>query len=134
MQGSGHPLDGNISSRAFDVRHNAEHLALAGRCQVAENRIFGKEADALEAAVLSSRSEDEKIEIANTFFRERAPKPDKTVNLACQLVESILKEPDIKTVENLVSRMGVGKRSVQRSLVQAATAVGVKLPRRRVLS
>jgi AraC-like DNA-binding protein len=78
------------------------------------NRIFGEAVEALEAAVLSSRSEDEKVEAANAFFRERVPETDQTIELAGQLVDCILKEPEIKTVDDLVSRMGIGKRSLQR--------------------
>lgn len=72
--------------------------------------------DALHAIVLSSSSdnEDEKVEAANMFFRTRVPKPDKTVELAGQLVERILNDRDIKTVDDLVDRAGIGKRSLQR--------------------
>jgi len=54
------------------------------------------------------------IETTNTFFRSRKPGPDATIALASQLVERILGEPDIKTVDDLVDRTGIGKRSLQR--------------------
>ncbi len=78
------------------------------------NRIFGKEVDALEAILVSSREEDTMIEATNAFFRPRAPAPDETIALTSQLVSRILSEPDIKTVDDLVTRTGLGKRSLQR--------------------
>ena len=77
-------------------------------------RIFGDEVTALRDVVLSSRSENEKVQAANAFFRARLPKPDKTIALAGALVERILQERDIKTVDDLVDRAGIGKRSLQR--------------------
>src|SRR5208282_2406309 len=35
VQFSVYPLDGHVASRALDVRHGAQHLALAGRFQIA---------------------------------------------------------------------------------------------------
>ena len=64
--------------------------------------------------MLSSLSEKEKVEAANAFFRVRVPAPNKTIDLADQLVERILQEPEIKTVDDLASRSGIGKRSLQR--------------------
>jgi AraC-like DNA-binding protein len=77
-------------------------------------RIFGKDVAALEAVLVSSCRESEKVEAANAFFRARVPEPDKTIALAGQLVERILAQPDIKTVDDLVIRAGIGKRSIQR--------------------
>jgi AraC-like DNA-binding protein len=73
-----------------------------------------KTVDDLEALVLSSRAEDAKVEAANRFFRTRLPEPDKMMESAGQLVECILTERDIKTVDDLVGRAGIGKRSLQR--------------------
>jgi AraC-like DNA-binding protein len=76
--------------------------------------IFGKDVAALQDILLSSREEDGKIEAANVFFRGRIPKPDKTVELAGQLVDRILQEREIKTVDDLVDKTSIGKRSLQR--------------------
>lgn len=81
---------------------------------VPANQILGDDVLALQAILLSSSEDDEKVEAANAFFRARVPEPDKTIDLAGQLVERILQEPDIKTVDDLVSRTGIGKRSLQR--------------------
>jgi AraC-like DNA-binding protein len=77
-------------------------------------RIFGEEVEALRAVLLSSGKESQKVEAANAFFRARLPGPDETIGLAAQLVERILAEPDIKTVNDLATRSGRGKRSIQR--------------------
>jgi AraC-like DNA-binding protein len=87
--------------------------SLADR-QIPAKRVFGKSVVALEEVLVSSCKEDEKVETANAFFRARLPKPDKTVALADRLVKSIYEERDIKTVNDLVARAGIGKRSLQR--------------------
>jgi AraC-like DNA-binding protein len=78
------------------------------------NRIFGKDLELLEAIVLSSGKEDDKVRAADDFFRARATKPDPIIELAGQLVERILREPGIKTVDDLASRAVMGKRQLQR--------------------
>jgi AraC-like DNA-binding protein len=77
-------------------------------------RIFGKDVQALQSIVLSDGSENEKVEAANAFFHQRMPEPDTTVALAAQLVEQILQDREIKTVDDLVERTSIGKRSLQR--------------------
>jgi AraC-like DNA-binding protein len=83
-------------------------------CTVPVNSIFGTDADALETVLLSPCEEDEKLKAANEFFHACIPEPDKTIGLAGQLVTRIFQEADIKTVDDLVSRTGIGKRSLQR--------------------
>jgi AraC-like DNA-binding protein len=77
-------------------------------------RVFGKEVEALQAILVSSAKEDVKLKAASAFLRDRMPDADKTVALADELVVCILKESDIKTVDDLVVRAGIGKRSLQR--------------------
>jgi AraC-like DNA-binding protein len=76
--------------------------------------VFGKEVEALQAILVSSAKEDVKLKAASAFLRDRVPDADKTVALADELVVCILKESDIKTVDDLVVRAGIGKRSLQR--------------------
>lgn len=52
------------------------------------------------------------MEASNAFFRVRAPEPDKAIALAVQLVGRIFEDPDIKTVDDLVIRAGIGKRTI----------------------
>lgn len=78
------------------------------------NHVFGQDGDALETALVSSCNEEERVKAADTFFRLRAPEPDETAALAGQLVERILHETEIKTVDDLAGRTGIGKRTLQR--------------------
>ncbi len=92
---------------------NGPASSLANR-NIPVRRIFGKEVDVLEAMLVSNATEDEKVAAANAFLRARRPEPDKTVALAGRLVGEILKNADIKTVNDLVTQSGISKRSIQR--------------------
>lgn len=81
---------------------------------VPARRIFGKEVEALCEVLISSAKEAEKLEAAGAFFLARMPEPDETSGLAERLVNSILNELEIKTVDDLVAHAGMGKRSLQR--------------------
>jgi AraC-like DNA-binding protein len=92
---------------------NSPASSLANRT-IPVNRVFGNDVDALESVLVSSCKEDEMVEAADLFFLARMPEPDETMGLAGQLVGRILHEQDIKTVDDLVRRTGIGKRSLQR--------------------
>jgi AraC-like DNA-binding protein len=77
-------------------------------------RILGNDVKALEELVLSLAKENDKVDAANAFFQSRLPEPDNTFELVGQLVENILQDREIKTVDDLVTRSGIGKRSLQR--------------------
>lgn len=77
-------------------------------------RIFGEDVNALRDVVLSSKSENDKVQAANAFFQARMPQPDKKIALAGKLLEHIFLECGIKTVDDLADRTGIGKRSLQR--------------------
>jgi AraC-like DNA-binding protein len=81
---------------------------------VPASRIFGKDIDALKEIVLSACGENNKVHAANTFFHARMPKDVPSRRLAEALVDQILRESEIKTVDHLVIRTGMGKRSLQR--------------------
>jgi AraC-like DNA-binding protein len=82
---------------------------------ISARRIFGKDTDVLEAAlVASSWKGDRMIDAADAFFRARLPKPDPTIELADRIVRRIFEESEIKTVDDLVDRTGIGKRKLQR--------------------
>ena len=86
---------------------------------VAANSIFGEDADALEARLVAAGKEEETVEeemveAANSFFQSQVPQPDESIQLAEQLVERILQQPEIKKVEDLADRSGISKRSLQR--------------------
>jgi AraC-like DNA-binding protein len=82
---------------------------------ISAERILGSDIRALEDVWdPSSCTEDKMIEAANAFFRKRLPQPDQMVELADQIVRHILEDREIKTVDDLVDRTGIGKRSLQR--------------------
>jgi AraC-like DNA-binding protein len=81
---------------------------------VPAKRIFGKDLRTLEAIALSDCSEDDMVRAADDFFRARLPKADPMVELACDLVEKVLSEPEIKTVDDLANKAVLGKRGLQR--------------------
>jgi AraC-like DNA-binding protein len=80
--------------------------------------VFGNDSHTMQQILLSSKEsadeENKKVEAANAFFRALMPEPDKTAELAGQIVERILQDHEIKTVDDLVERAGIGKRSLQR--------------------
>jgi AraC-like DNA-binding protein len=99
---------------AFRPFMKAAAASLLNRVVPAKS-IFGKSVGALQDVWESSNyTEDKMIKAANEFFRARLPKPDPTVELADQIVRCILEDHEIRTVEDLVSRTGIGKRSLQR--------------------
>ena len=79
------------------------------------NRVFGNDGDVLEAQMIACvDDEDKMVENADAFFCMRTPEPDEKIELAAHLVERILQERDIKTVDDLVRRTRIGKRTLQR--------------------
>jgi len=76
--------------------------------------VFGSEIGALERNLVSSDDENALISAANDFFLARTPPPDENMTLAGRLVNCILSEPDLLTVDDLVARTAVSKRSLQR--------------------
>jgi AraC-like DNA-binding protein len=98
---------------AFRLFSNAPVSALANRV-IPARRIFGASVGALGTKVLAARTEKQRIDICNAFFRSRVPKPDPAADLARRLVVQILNEAPIKTVEDLAYKSGITKRSLQR--------------------
>jgi len=113
LQGQSHVFGVKFRPGGFHPFLKAPVSSLTNRT-IPVNRILGKDVDALEATVVSSCEEDNMIEAATAFFRLCAPEPDEAIALASQLVDHILEEPGIKTVDDLVRRTGIGKRSLQR--------------------
>jgi len=104
-----------VKFRAGGFRPFLDHPVsrLADRI-VPASLVFGKDLEPLETILLSSGKEDDKVQAADDFFRTHTPRPDPTVELAGHLVERILRELEIKTVDDLAKRAGMGKRRLQR--------------------
>lgn len=87
-------------------------------CTVPAELIFGAPVKALEQSILRTEDEDEMTAIADAFLVERRPEPDAKADQARRLVERILHEPDILTVDDFAARTGIGVRSLQRLFSQ----------------
>jgi len=81
---------------------------------VPANHVFATDGDKLEATLNSCRTEREMVEAVDAFFLRRVPQPDPNGDLADRLVGEILRQPQIRTVEDLAKQTGLGKRSLQR--------------------
>ena len=109
-------------SQVFGVKFRAggfrpflgEAVSTLANRTVPAKSVFGRDVEALRAVLISSAKEAEKLEAAGAFFLNCVPNPDKATVLADQLVNRILNEPEIKTVDDLVACAGMGKRSLQR--------------------
>ena len=86
---------------------------LANKLVPAE-RIFGEGVHALRRAVFCDAPDDDRVAAADAFFRERTPQPDESVALASALVERILAERDINSVDDLARVSVLSKRTLQR--------------------
>ena len=115
LEGESHVFGVKFSAGAFRPFLRGPASSLADRT-VAVTQVLGEEVGALEAILISrDTSEDDMIAAANAFFLPRLPAaPDETIVLAGQLVRRILEDRDIKTVDDLVSKAGIGKRTLQR--------------------
>ncbi len=79
---------------------------------------FGVDGEALEAAILSLEDQGRMIERAEQFLRERRPERDETVAVIHGIVDRISADREITKVDDLVSRLNVNKRTVQRIFSQ----------------
>jgi AraC-like DNA-binding protein len=76
--------------------------------------VFGEGVCELEAALVSSMAQERMVGAANEFFQRRIPPFDEKAELAKRVVQQILDERDLCTVDHLVNRVGIGKRTLQR--------------------
>jgi AraC-like DNA-binding protein len=96
--------------RPFYGRRVAE---LADRT-IEAGEVFGCDVLRLSEVLHETGRERDRLRMADDFFRGRLPAADDSVNLAAGLVERILSEPEIRTVDELVIDSGIGKRALQR--------------------
>lgn len=70
--------------------------------------------DGLEEAILTTIDDHARVEIAETFLRERLPSRDAKVDEVNRIMDFILDDREITKVEDLVQRSGMSKRTLQR--------------------
>ncbi len=76
--------------------------------------VFGESVCGLEAVLVSSTAQERMVEAANEFFKRRIPPFDDKTELAKHVVLQITDDRDLCTVDDLVNRVGIGKRTLQR--------------------
>jgi AraC-like DNA-binding protein len=116
LQGKSHVFGIKFNPGAFRPFLKAAASSLSNRT-VPIKRVFGngRALNALETLLTgSSAKEGTMIAATEAFFLARIPATDETVTLAGVMVKRIFQEPDIKTVDDLVERTGIGKRTLQR--------------------
>ncbi len=68
----------------------------------------------LEAAILSGEGEEEMIALAEAFLRARLPERDANVAMINQIVDRIIADRTITRVDDIVCRLNLNKRTLQR--------------------
>jgi len=81
---------------------------------VPAQEIFGPSILELASSVRRMEGAEEMAEATGAFFAKRLPRPAPSSILSAELVDTILNDPSILTVEELASRKGIGVRSLQR--------------------
>ncbi len=86
---------------------------------------FGMEGAALPEAILALEHEGEMVDCAETFLRARRPERDETVGVITEIIDLIIADRDITTVDGLVGRLNLNRRTLQR-LFSRYVGVGPK--------
>jgi AraC-like DNA-binding protein len=81
---------------------------------VSVHDVFGADGDALERAVLAEREDASRIAIVERFLRGRRPAVDETAALMTATVYAVARDRGILSVEDLVVRSRMNKRTLQR--------------------
>jgi len=81
---------------------------------VAVSDVFGRPGDALVDEILSLDDEPAMAMAADGFLSARLPPPDPTVGYVNRIVRLIVSDRSITHVDDVVNRVGVGKRTLQR--------------------
>jgi AraC-like DNA-binding protein len=113
LQGQGFAFGVKFKPGGFHPFLDSPVSSLTNRI-VAANDVFGADGDELEATLVSAGEEGERVHAVDAFFLRRVPEPDDNVPLADRLVGEILRQPQIRTVEDLATQTCLGKRSLQR--------------------
>ena len=76
--------------------------------------VWGAAAAWVEAAVLATEDEDERLRLVERFLREREPVPDPAATSTGAMAESIAVDRDLRSVEDLARRSALNARALQR--------------------
>jgi len=86
---------------------------------------FGVAGAALPGVILALEDEGEMVDCAETFLRARCPERDETVGVITETIDRIIADRDITTVDGLVGRLNLNRRTLQR-LFSRYVGVGPK--------
>jgi AraC-like DNA-binding protein len=78
---------------------------------------FGVESTALET-ILTLDDERDMVELAESFIRARLPEHDENVAIIHQIVDCIVDDRTIRKVDDVVNRLNLNKRTLQRLFSQ----------------
>lgn len=76
--------------------------------------VFGAQGEAVERDILALRDEAALVEVAETFLRGQFPERDHVVELIGRVIECIAANPEITRVDDLIIRLRLNKRTLQR--------------------
>ncbi|MCA0452396.1 MAG: helix-turn-helix domain-containing protein [Chloroflexi bacterium] len=82
--------------------------------QVPISSIFGEAGAALERAILATEDDQQALHTMDSFLCERLPERDPNVALVNSIIDCISSDRTITRVDELVSRIHMSKRSLQR--------------------
>jgi AraC-like DNA-binding protein len=113
LEGEGRVFGIKFLPGAFHPFLRAPLATLTDR-EVDLHLVFGEAGDALARAVLAEESDDDRIELAEAFLRERIPPHDAHRALVGRIVAHVVADHAITRVEDVVRWSGVSARSLQR--------------------
>lgn len=87
--------------------------------------VFGSEAASLEHDVFSHREDAEMVAVVERFLGARLPSLDPNVERVGEIIDAIAEDRSITTVEQVMARWQLGKRTLQR-LLNEYVGVGPK--------
>ncbi len=76
--------------------------------------VFGSDGDQLEQSILAVETDEEALAQIENFLRERLPEHDPNVAAVNEIIDMIIADRNITRVDELVSRLDLNKRSLQR--------------------
>ena len=76
--------------------------------------IFGADGKSLEEKIIALDDELKKIELAENFLRERMPERDENLVVISEVVDLIIGDREITKVDDILLRLNLNKRTLQR--------------------
>jgi AraC-like DNA-binding protein len=118
LEGSGHVLGIKLRPGAFHAFVPYPVSRLTDR-RLDLRDVFGAAGDELERRILAMDCDDERVAAAEAFLLAQAPaEPDDTVEQIVRIVDLVMDDRTITKVDELAARVGVAKRTLQRTFAR----------------